>query len=371
LAIGTIYLDMGQDELALEALAASVDGWKGMGKNSREFALANFHLARAHAKLGDTGKALALMESSLETAARLGYDQFLVNAGRRDMPFMHSMASVLGSPQLVSLLKRIEEFQPGKAKLGLPAIDARRTETHLEVKGFGLGEVHKGGQIIPNVEWRSTRAKALFFYVVDKNGARKDEIALEFWPDFDTPKVSSNFHATLWRVRRALSDKDLIVFEDGKYKISSDVTISYDVQEFSDLLKQSENQKTPKAGRIELLQRAIDLYQGDFLDDIFMDWSDQRRRELQEDYLSVLILLADLELEQSRYVEVKELSQKALSLDPYREQAHYALMQALAQSGSPASALAHYRKYQERLQKDLAVEPSDELKNLYAQLSSS
>jgi DNA-binding SARP family transcriptional activator/tetratricopeptide (TPR) repeat protein len=367
--LGTIYLAMRQLELARQALQQAVNAWGSLEKASQEQVLAIFWLGCCHFELGDHPAALECLQTCLAWAARLGYDQYLVAAGRRALPFLqfarkHSPAW----PQLDSLLKRIQAFQPGKAQLMTPAIVYETPQVALQAFGFGNGQVKRENAAIPAAEWRSSNARALFFYLLDQAGVRKEVIALEFWPDFSPAKVSSNFHATLWRVRKALDVRDAIIFQDNKYLVNPSISVWYDVAQFEALAAQAAAPGLSAERRADLWKQAAELYQGDYLQDILMDWADQRRSELQARYLAVLQNLADWEALQRRVEEALSAYQKILAIDSYRDDVHLALMKLLAYHGRSSAAKAHFQAYRKQLQKELKTEPTVELLDFYNKL---
>ena len=63
-------------------------------------------------------------------------------------------------------------------------------------------------------------------------------------------------------------------------------------------------------------------------------------------------------------------ARKLIELDPFNEVANIELMHFLAKVGQRGAALYHYDTYCGLLKEELAIEPSDEMKNLYRQIQS-
>ncbi|MDA1330002.1 MAG: BTAD domain-containing putative transcriptional regulator [Chloroflexi bacterium] len=226
------------------------------------------------------------------------------------------------------------------------------------------------GELLPSSVWRSSRARALFYYIVDRGTIRKEEVGLDFWPDFSAGKISSNFHATLWRVRQALGHKDIVIFdEDEGYRLHPAVSQWYDAVEFENYLEQAKAPGLSEAGKTEAIRQALALYKGDYLSDVFMEWADTRRDELQNLYLQALISLAHLEQKNDRFSEARKLFEMVLAIDPYRDKVHMALMSCLVQSGAPSAAKVHFQAYKEMLRKELNAEPLAELQDYFDALS--
>jgi two-component SAPR family response regulator len=364
--LGAIYAAMGQRNLALKEFDAVLKNWGKEGSPKQSQVLAAF--LAAETVDGRNGKKLieTYLKQALEGAARLGYDQFLVVASR---PVTERLREFKNQPQIKELLERVSELPDGISGLVTENQVEPITPHHLEIRAFGLGEVRQNNANLPNAIWRSNRARALFFYIVDRGRVRKDAIGLDFWPDFSVGKISSNFHATLWRVRQALGFKDAVIFEDEHYSLHPSFQIWYDISEFETYIRQAQDEKTSDREKSELLHQAIGLYTGAYLQDVYMEWADRRRDELKNQFLEALIELARLEVKSKRHREAKRLYERILEIDPYRDEVHLSLMKSLALSGAPSAAIAHFKHYRSLLRKELNAEPLQELQEYYDQLA--
>ncbi|MEX1248064.1 MAG: BTAD domain-containing putative transcriptional regulator [Anaerolineales bacterium] len=369
LEMGNVYAGMGQLDLALREFEKAMAGWPKQKAPKQSQVMAAFLAAKTHLQKQQAQKAEKLLNKALEGAARLGYDQFLVAAARWSNNFLSQFVQTNSSEQIKALAERAANFIPGKAALERKSSEPTVRSIHIEVQAFGPGEIRLDGELLSMSVWRSSRARALFFYLLDRGRARKDTIGLDFWPDFSSGKISSNFHATLWRVRQALGFKEAIVYEQDHYSLHPSFGIWYDVWEFESYLKKAGEEQLSKRARGELLKQALDLYKQSYLQDIFMEWTDRRREELRALYVDALLDLASMEAESKHYREAKLLYEKILGVDPYRDEVHLSLMKCLALSGAPSAAIAHFKQYRALLRKELNAEPLRELREYYNQLS--
>jgi ATP/maltotriose-dependent transcriptional regulator MalT/DNA-binding SARP family transcriptional activator len=363
--MASVYLSMGQVELAVEELTQVLNGGHEFDGTEQEQILATFLLAHGNYLLGDRQNAEMLLKRVLSGAARLGYDQFLVVYGRRAKAFIDDARKTVSSPQFNSLCKRINEFKSGLGHFHGPETQAESPDLVLEIQGFGPSLVRRNGKMIPNSAWKSSRARALFFYILDHQKVRKEDIALEFWPDFSTARVSSNFHTTLWRVRKALGGSEVIAYDDDFYYFRPEVSVWYDVAEFERLVGKAKSTDISIQERVNLWRETVELYHGEFLDDLFMDWIDFRRLSLREAYLTTILNLAISEFNLARYVEAKDLCNRAIRIDPYRDDIHLLMMKCFVESGSPSAAKAHYQSYRSHLHDELNIEPAQDLQDYY------
>jgi DNA-binding SARP family transcriptional activator len=82
-----------------------------------------------------------------------------------------------------------------------------------------------------------------------------------------------------------------------------------------------------------------------------------------------LVSLAEIERGEKRYREAKELYEKIIAADPYRDEAHLALMKCLVASGATSAAISHFKLYKKLLHRDLNSEPLPALESYYAEIS--
>jgi len=273
------------------------------------------------------------------------------------------------SPQLEAILEKARHASISRTSLEGEVQDSQATPQLLEVYTLGRSEIRRNGESLPHTIWRSSRARALFIYILDRGRVRKDAIGIDFWPDFSPGKVSSNFHATLWRVRQALGFKDSILFEDEQYCLHPSIQTWYDAGEFENYVRQAIASPAGSAERAELLRQAISLYNGAYLEDIFMEWADQRRDDLRNLYLNALEQLGAIEADAKRFREARGIYERIVATDPYRDEVHLALMRSMVESGTASAAIAHYKEYKQLLRKELNAEPIDALQDYYTQLT--
>lgn len=355
--MGEIYFLMGQMDLAQESLNASLVGWEGESHFRKEHSLAAFFLAASMVAGDQIEEAGEWLTRAMKWSAKLGYDNFLVNAGRSTGTFLEIAKTNWPTKQLSSLILRVHNHQVGTDHLEAPEKPAEVPTLHLDVTAFGNGEVRRNGELIPGSQWRSNRARSLFFYLLDNESVRKEDVALDFWPEFSPARVSSNFHATLWRVRNALGGSETILFEEGRYSLHPEITLWYDAAEFQECILKANEDGISNSQQVELLRSAVNLYTGGFLDSVFMNWADQRRKEFQDEYSQALMSLAKLEVANNQYLNAKAFCETLLEFDPFHDEAHLMLMKCLVKSGSSKAANDHYQKYKKTLQQELDTDP--------------
>src|SRR5690606_37082203 len=112
--------------------------------------------------------------------------------------------------------------------------------THIRAEAFGTPRVFVAGRQVSDLEWRSERSKEMFFFLLHvRRPVRKEQIALQLWPDLSQRQLNSAFHSTLYRLRRAV-DRQVVVQTDDGYRVNDDFDIEYDAHEFEEHVRSAE-----------------------------------------------------------------------------------------------------------------------------------
>jgi predicted ATPase/DNA-binding SARP family transcriptional activator len=190
-----------------------------------------------------------------------------------------------------------------------------------------------------------------------------------FWPEQPDQQALRNLTQALIRLREALGAGDELLHATRQAvqwrATAADVNI--DVAEFARLAHSTQTAD---------LVRAAALYRGEFLAgfalpgcEAFEEWLLLTREQLQLQALAVLHTLAEQHLAAGHTTHAAEAARRQLALDPWREDAHRQLMQALAASGDRAAALAAYARCRQVLAEELGAEPDAATSALYEQIA--
>jgi TolB-like protein/DNA-binding SARP family transcriptional activator len=225
-------------------------------------------------------------------------------------------------------------------------------ESHAELKLRLLGtfSLSSAGQDIAVPGLRSRALLAFLACNAGKTYAR-EKLAGLLWSERFEEQARQSLRQTLTVLRKAIGS-DLIDTDRGDVGLKE--TFSSDVSRFLALAA---------TGDCDRLREAVALYQDDLLagfsleEKAFTDWLATERARLRDLALGALETLmepADGDVAPARLLDY---AQRAISIDPYREQAHRQLLRALVLAGRRNDALMHYRQLERRLQSDLGVQP--------------
>jgi LuxR family maltose regulon positive regulatory protein len=334
------------------------------GGFQRELAVACLHRAQIAFLAQDKTAALSDLQRALGLAKKLAFDQFLVVEGQQ-MPGLlrHALEHGMDEPLVPRLLARIEALQNLQAARPEPVLLVERQQA-LKICALGQPRIELEGQ---SIQWTTTQSRDLLFCLLQyPQGLRKEEVGGIFWPDHPPHKLDGIFRSTLYRLRRSVF-RESVVFEEGLYSFNWDSDYWFDVEVFEDLLDQADSSPVAEQAG-ELLDTALSLYKGDYLEDVYADWCSLERERLRERHLDALESLAGLYARRGNLQRAVEEYERLVAQDPYRETAHRELMRCHFRLGDRVAAIRQYQSCTQTLREDLGLSPTAETEELYLQI---
>ena len=235
----------------------------------------------------------------------------------------------------------------------------------LNIVTLGQAHVTVDGQ---EIVWHAASARDLLFYLLSfPDGRSQRDVALALWPDEnnDNAASSNRFRVALHRLRAALGTTETVVKEYERYRLSPEVLAASDVAAMQSALHDAQIAGTRSLSETqatrEALQRAVDLYGGEYLPDMRADWSGAAREEYRASYVRATLELSRLHFENGEHdLATRHLAQ-ALRSDPLiGENYHQDLMVRLASAESTYAAVEHYRRFVKYLRDDFSDTPMRE-----------
>jgi len=238
-------------------------------------------------------------------------------------------------------------------------------DAKLAIQAFGHAQVRIGEKLLTMSDWQTKSVRDLFFYFLTmKEPMTKEQIGQEFWPEIeDASRLKIRFKNDIYRLRRAVGS-DIILFEDDRYSFNRASDYEYDVDAFEGYLFQAELTNEPEK-QIGLLQKAIDVVKGHFLEDIYNDWVFPEQRRINQQYLSTLINLADLMEKRNQVHEALAICQRAISHEVSFEPAYLLAMKIYLRLNDRVNATRLYEAYTVMMQQELDLPPSPEMEGIY------
>jgi len=201
------------------------------------------------------------------------------------------------------------------------------------------------------------KARAILAYLV---AHRQSDVARErlleiFWPDAVPASAKDGLRSALWSIRRSVKDagldpNDYLVANRAKVRWTADAW--YDAEAFLDLAKSDD---------VIDLEAAFALYQGDFIEGDYEQWTVAERERIGEVYESVLARLV-------RETQNREAAQLLVARNPYDEPSYLLLIEDEISAGRVGAAAALADRCQQALA-ELRSQPSPDLQRLLSKIA--
>ncbi len=252
------------------------------------------------------------------------------------------------------------------------------------LKVYLLGTFHVVYEGEPITDFRTDKARALLAYlaVEQERPHYRESLATLLWPEMPLQDARRNLRVTLHRLRETLKDqgstsrlfnlsRDTVQCRPDAFWVDA---LTFErlyrtVQHHShaDLLTCSEC--------LHRLTQAVHLYQGDFLAQFvlsdtlaFTEWVIIHRERWHRMALNALYYLTEYWRRQAQWDTAEEYARRQIALEPWREEAHYQLIDILARKGEISAALVQYETCCRILAQELNVKPSHTLQTLYQRI---
>lgn len=124
------------------------------------------------------------------------------------------------------------------------------------IQCFGDFEVFLNGEAL---FWKNSKAKEILAFLVHKNGVPVswEKIADAVWPDYDSEKAQTNFHATTYLLRKRLAEAGISqILESGRgnYKVVTD-QVDCDLYQLEVKLKNNQLKRSEDFSLVEQLKQ--------------------------------------------------------------------------------------------------------------------
>ena len=239
--------------------------------------------------------------------------------------------------------------------------------------------------------WEDTRLKfateyprALLAYLTVEADVihQRTSLATLLWPEENETTARHNLRQTLFLLKQTLARverRDEILRVTPTTIEWQSHSVVCDLQTFQRLWGASQSHAHADG---QLCERCLDhftqamtLYQGEFLHGLlikhsqpFEEWALLWREQCHRQALTMLRTLTAHHLTGGAYDQAQRYAAHLVTLEPWHEEGHRQLMQALAAQGQQGLALRQYESCRRTLQQELNVPPSLETTQLYEQI---
>lgn len=290
-------------------------------------------------------------DSSIDVVFVTGYDEYAVKAFELNA--------------LDYLMKPITEERLEKTVNKL--INNRNkkiSEDEAKIICFGGFDIYTNNKS-QKVKWRTSKAEELLAFLVHNEGrlVSRDSILDNLWKDIAPVKAMDNLNVTTYYLRKALdiiglkecirSNKSYIWVETEKLNV--------DLYEFEKVLREN---IVVKYSNIINIEKAINLYAGEYLMDRDYLWAEEKRLLLKKEYIEILTKASEFYFNEGMTASAVASLKRILILEPLQEEIHEKLLKMYILTNNRVEAEKQYKLLQKILQKELGIEPNNEIKRL-------
>jgi DNA-binding SARP family transcriptional activator len=244
----------------------------------------------------------------------------------------------------------------------------------LTIQMLGKFCVRRNEQTVNALD--ACKLQELFSYVLifrDSPHSRETLAGL-LWGDSSTVQSKKYLRQALWQIQSAFGTDHhqgrIFNVEPDWISFNRDFEIGLDVAAFEQafsLVREIAGEEL-NGSQAEILDRAIQLYQGDLLEGWYQDWCICERERLQTNYLIMLDKMMSYCEAHEKYETGLSYGLQVLRYDRARESTHRRLMRLHYRAGDRTAALRQYEHCVTALNEELGVKPSRLTVALYDQI---
>jgi LuxR family transcriptional regulator, maltose regulon positive regulatory protein len=321
--------------------------------------------------LGDEEGFKTAFTSFLKRMKTGGYEFFLkkkTTFGPRDLQIL--------SPMLIQAMKL--SIVPAYTEklmedLKIPRLNAHPGYT-LRAQTLGQFRLWLGDREVEDRSWQRGKAKELFQLFLTKRNQflMKEDIFQILWPAYEDKNADRDFKVALNALnnvlepaRKARAAPFFIIRDGTGYGINPQAAIELDSHFFEEWAETGLEEKNTEKS-IEELERALHLYNGDYLPERrYEDWCINERERLLVYFLRSAEKLAQLNVRRENYDSAIHWCQKILHKDRTWEEAYRLLMFCYYRKNNRPQAIRWYQKCCDVLEEELGVTPLEPTRHMY------
>lgn len=239
----------------------------------------------------------------------------------------------------------------------------------LDIKLLGPPEIEADGA---PADFDTRKAVAVLAYLAVEQKASRETLTGLFWSESSPDRARATLRRTLSSIRKGMGPRAI---EADRYQVRLG-EVGSDVSRFRAALDETRGHGHATTdvcpSCIGVLSDAASLYRGTFLQGFmvgsapeFEDWERTTTEELRFEAGLVFNRLAQAHAASGAYSEAISAVSRWIELDALHEPAHRMLMLLRAWGGDRPGAMAAYREFVAVLDRDLAVPPLNETRELY------
>jgi DNA-binding SARP family transcriptional activator len=248
--------------------------------------------------------------------------------------------------------------QHGSPVLAAPAVGAERVPAVAArlalLNAFRLS--HEGIEVALSVPAQ----RLLAFLALQDHPVLRDYVAETLWLDSTQDHAAGSLRSALFKLRQP--GCELVEVTSGRLRLAPRLVV--DVRE---AVAWARRLLDPATEEDDLEVRGV-VFSGEILPNWYDDWVALERERFRELRVHALEVLSARLTSVGRFGEAMDAGLAAVRGDPLRESAHRVVMSVHLAEGNRAEALEEYRRFRDRLGRDLGLAPSARMDELLGQI---
>jgi LuxR family maltose regulon positive regulatory protein len=228
----------------------------------------------------------------------------------------------------------------------------------LKVRALGDFIIYREGEILrfPRKAQKRPLDMLQALVAAGRKGVREEDLADALWPDADGDAALQSLKITLHRLRTLVGREEAVRVREGRVSLDENFCWT-DAWTFERQLDEAEGRDAQQA--VPLLERAVGLYQGFFLDrEMEEPWLLAAGERLRSRFLRGVEKLGSLRSQNGDWGKARECYLKGLEVDGLAEEFCRGAMVCCRHLGLRAEGLSLYRRFEKRLKTELGIEPA-------------
>ncbi len=228
-------------------------------------------------------------------------------------------------------------------------------------KNFKYIELQENDRINQiDLNWRTKHAKEIFAYLIThkKINVRKDVLIEMFWPEIPLKEAYHNLYTNIYFIRNTLKKSGIAILINNNAD-SYTLNLKNVKTDFEFLVEKIEKYKDVDIAKLE---KAMDLYQGHFLEEENYLWADYKMQKYRLIWLETMEYIIETHRKENNIHRAIINALALQNIDPYLEQTYYILMELFSELRDFSSIKNQYKRLEEMLKEEYNIKPENNLK---------
>lgn len=225
------------------------------------------------------------------------------------------------------------------------------------IQTFGALQIYNAQSLLP-LKGEKVRSLLAYLILYPRILHRRERLADMLWPDSPPERVRRNLSDLVYRLQKSV-EPDWLKIDGNSIAFQPNADLQVDIWEFDNLVASQDP---------DSLQKAVELYEGDLLPEIYDDWVLVERELRRSQYLSALEVLSAYHEAHGNLQQALLYARRLILTEPLHEPAHQAYLRLLGRLKRFGEALAHYEYLCNLLRTELNSEPMAETRALIQSL---